>query len=218
MADSYPWPATPAALSSIRFFPRRLAGTCFSDSRDGIAPIQSSRHLTVKGLTLTAWRWLLMSMRTTVAMAAVFGTVAVAGAWTAWRPVGAVNTPARHAAPSVQGMKWTATLNSMNGSTVKGTASLAGGSSAGTAVASLSLTGGQPNATYPWHVHNGKCPAGGVFGGGKDYKPLKTGADGSGSSTANLEVAAPTTGDFHVNVHAPDMKSVVACGDLSMAM
>ena len=159
-----------------------------------------------------------MSVRTTVAMAAVLGCVAVGGAWTAWRPAGPTTPPARHAVPSMQGMKWTATLNPANGSTVKGTASLAGGSTAGSAVATLSLTGGQPNVMYPWHIHTGKCPGGGVFGGGKDYKPLKTGADGSGTSTANLEVAAPTTGDYHVNVHAPDMKSVVACGDLSMAM
>jgi hypothetical protein len=158
-----------------------------------------------------------MNVRSTVAVAAVLGSLAAGGAWTSWRPVGGADLTARH---STQAMKWTATLESVGGSTVKGTATLAPGATAGTAVATLSITGGTAGAAYPWHVHVGKCPTGGVFGGGAAYKPLTAGSDGSGTSTANLPVASPSTGDYHVNVHASatDMKTIVACGDLKMVM
>ena len=153
-----------------------------------------------------------MSVRSAVAVAAVLGGLAVGGAWTAWRPVNA---------RAAQGMKWTATLNSQGGGTVKGTASLAG-SGASASVAAITISGGKAGTTYPWHVHTGKCGAagGGVFGSGGAYKPVAAGADGSGTSTANLAVAAPSSGDYHVNVHASstDMKTIVACGDLTMAM
>jgi hypothetical protein len=162
-----------------------------------------------------------MDVRSTVAVAVILGSVAVGGAWTTSRPVGPIEAPARHAMQGAQGMKWTATLSSMNGSTVAGTASLAPATAAGSAVATISITGGKASAVYPWHVHQGKCSAagGGVFGPGGAYKPVKAGADGSGTATANLSVAAPTSGDYHVNVHASatDMKTIVACGDLTMA-
>lgn len=160
-----------------------------------------------------------MDVRSTVAVAAVLGSLAAGGAWSNWRPVGAVDPSAHHAVLATQGMKWTATLNSVGSSTVKGTATLAPGTTGGTSVATISITGGTAGTAYPWHVHVGKCPAGGVFGGGQAYKPVTAGSDGSGTSTANLPVAAPTTGDYHVNVHASatDMKTILACGDLKMA-
>ena len=153
-----------------------------------------------------------MSVRSAIAVAAVLGGLAVGGAWTATRPA---------SARAAQGMKWTATLTSQGGGTVKGTASLAPGTGAGSSVATISITGGKAGSAYPWHIHTGKCGgAGGVFGSGAAYKPVTAGADGSGTSTANLSAGAPTTGDFHVNVHASasDMHTLVACGDLTMAM
>ncbi len=154
-----------------------------------------------------------MNVRSAIAVAAVLGGLAVGGAWTASRPA---------SARAAQGMKWTATLNAQNGGTVKGTASLAPGTGGGSSVATISITGGKAGTAYPWHVHTGKCGAagGGVFGSGSAYKPVTAGADGSGTSTANLSVAAPTTGDYHVNVHASatDMKTIVSCGDLTMGM
>jgi Cu-Zn family superoxide dismutase len=157
-----------------------------------------------------------MNVRSTVAVAAILGTVAVGGAWTVRRP--AVPDGARLVLQSAQGMKWTATLKSETGSTVAGTATLGSGSGAGTSVATISITGGTPGASYPWHIHTGKCGAGGVFGGGAAYKPVKAGSDGTGTSTADLKAAVPSSGDYHVNVHASstDMKTV-ACGELSMA-
>ncbi len=155
-----------------------------------------------------------MSVRSAFAVAAVLGGLAVGGAWTASKPA---------SARAAQGMKWTATLNSMGGGAIKGTASLAPGTGGASSVAMISITGGKAGTAYPWHVHTGKCGVAGggsVFGSGGAYKPVTAGADGSGNSTANLSVAAPTTGDYHVNVHASatDMKTIVACGDLSMGM
>jgi superoxide dismutase, Cu-Zn family len=158
-----------------------------------------------------------MNVRSTIAVAAILGSVAAGGAWTIHRPPVADGS-ARHVLQGAQGMKWTATLKPETGSTVAGTATLGPGSSAGTSVATISITGGTPGASYPWHVHMGKCGAGGVFGGGASYKPVKAGSDGTGTSTADLKAAAPTTGDYHVNVHASstNMKTV-ACGEFSMA-
>ncbi len=118
------------------------------------------------------------------------------------------------------GMKWSTTLKSEGGSKVTGTATVDPGSKPNTATATISITGGEPNHTYPWHVHTGKCGApGGPIGGGGNYKPVQTGADGSGKSTADLNVAAPASGNFSVNVHASpsEMGKIVACGDLGMA-
>jgi hypothetical protein len=149
-----------------------------------------------------------MNVRSTVAVIAVLGSMAAGGAWMNHRPM-----------QGMQAMKWTATLQSMNGSTVKGTASLAPGASGATSVAMVSITGGTAGAVYPWHVHMGKCPGGSVFGSGAAYKPITTSGDGSGKASANLTVASPASGDYHVNVHASstDMKTIVACGDLTMA-
>ena len=152
-----------------------------------------------------------MNVRSAVAVAAVFGSVAAVGAWTTSRPAEKAST--------AQGMKWSTTLESMNGSKIKGTATLAAGSAAGTSVATVSITGGKANTTYPWHVHVGKCPTGTVFGPPSAYKPVAAGADGAGTSTANLTVAVPASGDYHLNIHASetDMKTIVACGNFTMA-
>jgi superoxide dismutase, Cu-Zn family len=157
-----------------------------------------------------------MNVRSTVAVAAILGSVAAGGAWTVQRA--AVADGAHHVLQNAQGMKWTATLKSETGSTVAGTATLGPGTSAGTSVATISVSGGTPGASYPWHIHMGKCGAGGVLGGGASYKPVKVGSDGTGTSTADLKVAAPSSGDYHVNVHASasDMKTV-ACGEFAMA-
>jgi hypothetical protein len=160
-----------------------------------------------------------MDFRSTVAVIAAFGAVAAGGAWTTHQPMHASSPDAGRVTQGMQGMKWTTTLESMNGSTVKGTGSLAPGSGASSSVATVSITGGTASATYPWHVHMGKCPGGGVFGPGSAYKPITAASDGSGTATANLPVAAPATGDYHINVHASptDMKTIVACGELKMA-
>jgi len=158
-----------------------------------------------------------MVVRTTLAALAALCSLA-AGA--SRNPATSGTTPPPSASRAAQGMKWTATLAPVGASKVAGTASVAPGSAAGTAVATISITGGTPGATYPWHVHTGKCgPGGGVVGLGSAYKPLTVGADGTAKGTANLSVAVPSSGDFHVNVHASssDMATIVSCGNLGMA-
>jgi superoxide dismutase, Cu-Zn family len=156
-----------------------------------------------------------MVVRTTlVALAAVCSLAASASR----NPATSVTTTPT-ASRAAQGMKWTATLASVGTSKVAGTATFGPGSAAGTSVATISITGGTPGATYPWHVHTGKCGPGGVVGAGAAYKPLVAGADGTAKGTATVNVATPTSGDYHVNVHASpsDMATIVACGNLGMA-
>jgi hypothetical protein len=122
-------------------------------------------------------------------------------------------------AAAVAPMKWTAALAPMGGSKIAGTATVAPAGDA-KATVMVSITGGTPNATYPWHIHVGKCPGGGVYGPASAYTPIKTDASGAGTVTITLPAASPESGDYHVNVHksASDMATIVSCGDLTMAM
>jgi hypothetical protein len=116
-------------------------------------------------------------------------------------------------------MKWTATLQPGSGSSISGSATVepAGGQSKAT----VTLTGGSPNTTYPWHVHAGACGGNGkVVGPATAYTPIKTDAYGGGKVTVTLPFAAPDSGSYYVNVHksATDMGTIVSCGNLTMAM
>jgi hypothetical protein len=130
--------------------------------------------------------------------------------------------PARAAVTSNgQGMKMTATLAPQKGGTIAGKATVEPGTSAGTTVATVSLTGAKPGAVYPWHVHVGKCgmtPGGKVWGDPPAYKPLTAGSDGTAKGTATISMAVPTSGDYYVNIHASpsDMGTIVSCGNLGM--
>jgi hypothetical protein len=130
--------------------------------------------------------------------------------------------PARAATTNdVQGMKMTATLAPAKGGTIAGTATVEPGTSSGTTVATVSLTGAKPGAVYPWHVHVGKCgmtPGGKVWGDPSAYKPLTAGSDGTAKGTATISMAVPMSGDYYVNIHASpsDMATIVSCGNLGM--
>jgi hypothetical protein len=118
-----------------------------------------------------------------------------------------------------QGMKMTATLAPQGGGTIAGTATVAPGTSAGTTVATVSITGAKPGAVYPWHVHVGKCGTSGkVWGNGSAYKPLTAGSDGTAKGTATINMAVPTSGDYYVNIHASptNLATIVSCGNLGM--
>ena len=159
-----------------------------------------------------------MVVRTTLAALAALCSLAASASRN--HVTGTSSTAPSGVSRAAQGMKWTATLAPGAGSKIAGTASFAAGSAAGTSVATISITGGTPGATYPWHVHTGKCgPGGGVVGAGSAYKPITVGADGTGKSTATVSVATPSSGDYHVNVHASatDMGTIVSCGNLGMA-
>jgi hypothetical protein len=116
-------------------------------------------------------------------------------------------------------MKWTATLAPQGGTSIAGTATVepAGGQSKAT----VTLTGGAPNATYPWHVHAGACGGNGkVVGPATAYTPLKTDTYGAAKVTVTLPFAAPDSGSYYVNIHKSptDMGTIVSCGNLTMAM
>jgi hypothetical protein len=114
-------------------------------------------------------------------------------------------------------MKWTATLAPQGDSKVSGTATVEPGKSAGTTMVTVSISGGTPGTTYPWHVHTGKCGGGGVWGTASAYKPIKAGTDGTGKGSATISEAPPSSGDYHVNIHDPKTMAPTACGDLAMA-
>ncbi|WP_411282139.1 hypothetical protein [Gemmatimonas sp.] len=117
------------------------------------------------------------------------------------------------------GAHWNATLQSMAGTKVAGTASAMAGTSAGTTMAEVTISGAPANGEHPWHIHSGTCASGGgIVGPATDYMPIKADASGNGKSMATVNIAAPTSGDYHVNVHMSptDMKTIVACGDLKM--
>jgi hypothetical protein len=120
---------------------------------------------------------------------------------------------------SATGLKWTATLAPQTGGTTTGTATVAPGTTAGTTVVTLSLTGGAPGATYPWHVHNGQCgDQGPVVGSGAAYPPLIVGNNGTAQATATIPLPTPASGNYYVNVHASptEMGTSISCGNLTM--
>jgi hypothetical protein len=115
--------------------------------------------------------------------------------------------------------RWNAMLESMAGTKVTGTVSAMAGASIGTTVAEITISGAPANGEHPWHMHVGTCATGGdIVGPPTDYMPIKADANGNGSSTATVNVAAPTTGAYHVNVYLSpaDLKTIVACGDLKL--
>lgn len=167
----------------------------------------------------------MVSRLTIATVAAVFSTVAYAQKVSLpghSANLSSATVPARAATTSgVQGMKMTATLTPAKGGTIAGTATVEPGTSAGTTVATVSLTGAKPGAVYPWHVHVGKCgmtPGGKVWGDPSAYKPLTAGSDGTAKGTATISMAVPVSGDYYVNIHASpsDMATIVSCGNLGM--
>jgi hypothetical protein len=84
--------------------------------------------------------------------------------------------------------------------------------------AQATISNAVPGGEHPWHVHRGRCGSDqGIFGPADAYKPLKVSGDGRASSTAELSVPTPRTGEFFVNVHASarNMGTIVACGNLA---
>ena len=82
----------------------------------------------------------------------------------------------------------------------------------------VSISNAVPGGKHPWHVHRGRCGSDqGVFGQADSYKPLEVGGNGRASSTAELDLPAPRTGQFFINVHASarNMGTIVACGNLA---
>jgi len=130
--------------------------------------------------------------------------------------------PGMGASAAAGGMtsRWTATLEPKGETQVRGTASASPGASAAMMNAEVAITGGVKNGTHPWHVHAGTCASdGAIVGPPSDYPPLMADSNGVATSTATVNIAAPTSGDYHVNIHLSPtaMGTIVSCGDLKLA-
>jgi CHRD domain-containing protein len=117
-------------------------------------------------------------------------------------------------------MKWSVKLAPQGGTNVAGTATVEPGKDASSTHATVSLTGGDAGATYPWHVHSGKCgDNGGVVGVASAYTPITISKSGSGKVDVTLPFAIPDNGSYYINIHksASDMGTIVSCGNLTMS-
>ena len=84
--------------------------------------------------------------------------------------------------------------------------------------ATITVTGLQPGAVHPWHVHEGNCGSGGkIVGNPSDYTPLTVAADGTARGNANLMLRLEESAGYHVNVHlSPNqLETIIACGNLA---
>jgi hypothetical protein len=110
---------------------------------------------------------------------------------------------------------WSATLMSVGGSGITGTAS--GSSGHDSTHVTVNISGAQAGATLPWHVHEGKCGDAGppITGPASAYPAIVVGSDGRGTATAHVPVDLNEAKDYIVNVHASttNMGTIVACGD-----
>jgi hypothetical protein len=112
---------------------------------------------------------------------------------------------------------WKGTLSSVGASGITGTAT---GSTANDMThVSVTVMGLQAGATYPWHVHEGKCAdaSAPVVGPATAYPPLVAGADGRATAEANLSLKLNEAKNYIINVHASptNLATIVACGDLN---
>lgn len=117
---------------------------------------------------------------------------------------------------------WSADIAAIEtaGSAVKGRALLVPGASIRETRAMLTLTGGTPNAVYPWYVQLGDCANDrGVLASLIVYPPIAV--DSSGQATANvtLPFTLPTSGRYFVSVRRSEteVSTVIACGNLTRA-
>ena len=111
---------------------------------------------------------------------------------------------------------WSANLAAMNGSTVHGTAMIHSPDGTQQTV-QLQVSGANPGAVYPWHIHTGSCADGmtPIVGNPQLYTALGASGDGTASLMATIAVTLSDNQRYHVNVHAPGGSPIVACGDLA---
>jgi Cu-Zn family superoxide dismutase len=110
---------------------------------------------------------------------------------------------------------FTAQLQATAGYQVRGLANAV--ASLGRTAVTVEIQGGTPGATYPWHVHQGRCGSNGpIVGAGSDYPAIRVDADGSERAVATLTQQLNDDTEYFVNVHlsAQQMNVIVACGAL----
>lgn len=172
----------------------------------------------------------LLALTAAIAVAACATSSATPGAASSGTSGGALIPPPATQAPpgtvsasSPAGSQatWHATLMSMNGSNVTGSADVTPtGASGETSTAKVAIEGAGSGMVHPWHVHSGTCATGGgVVGPASVYSPLVAGADGKASGTAAIPGLLNPAQSYHVNIHMSpsDMGTIIACGDLTMA-
>jgi hypothetical protein len=125
----------------------------------------------------------------------------------------AMNAMGSSSMKSMSGMmSRTFKLSPQNGSGESGTATLT--QHGGSLMVKLALTGG--TGSQPAHIHKGTC----AKLNPKPAYPLTTVADGTSStSIKSVTLAQLMKGTYAINVHksTTDIKTYVACGDLSAA-
>ena len=115
-----------------------------------------------------------------------------------------------------QYQSWRAATNPPGGSGPNAEAIVRGGAE-GTTV-HIDLDGGEPGATYPWHIHSGDCgdaqPP--VVGAAAAYPPIQVGDDGEGDAVATIGETLDPDGNYIVNVHQSptQLDTIVSCGEL----
>ena len=98
-----------------------------------------------------------------------------------------------------------------------GTVTLAPGSTIRETRARLTLTGGTPDAAYPWYVQLGECGNDrGTLASLMVYPPVAVDGSGQAAVTVTLPFTLPTSGRFFVSVRRSetDVSTVIACGNL----
>ena len=126
--------------------------------------------------------------------------------------------PGTVSASTPAGASWRASLQSMNGTSISGSATVT--PAPGGSTANNNIRDAVAGAVHPWHVHVGTCSTGGgIAGPASAYSPLNVTSGGNANSSAQLPMTLDPTQSYHVNVHnsPSDMGTIVACGDLHPA-
>ena len=152
-----------------------------------------------------------------IALAAACATSGSSASTPSDSPSPAVSPSPDSAAPSTAGASWQGDLRPEGGSSTAGTVTITPAATGNQSTAVITLTGGTPNGTHPWHVHMGSCAEkGAVVGAPAAYTPLTTDATGAARLEVTLPFTAPATGTYSVNVHMSpsQMGKIVSCADL----
>jgi hypothetical protein len=151
-------------------------------------------------------------LATSLALAAALSTAGFAFAQSAGDKMGAMGSSMKSSMKSMMGTSHTFKISPQNGSGESGTATLT--QHGDSLLVKLALTGG--SGSQPAHIHKGTC----AKLDPKPAYPLTTVTDGASStSLKGLKLSQLMSGTYAINVHksTSDIKTYVACGDLSAA-
>lgn len=112
---------------------------------------------------------------------------------------------------------WQVALTATEGFNVTGEArvrALGGGSTQ----ADVEISGAEPNAQHPWHIHSGECGTiGPIVGNAAAYSALTANADGEATGSATIDVALEPDSGYYINIHKSpvETETIVACGPIT---